>query len=174
LQNGITIAGRYSCIRKQFGVENEEEQAIINYPTTQMRILPALAEHVAIRAACFDLGSRWLKVLVSYNSLNIFKPIITEVKNPEVIETHAILSALKPYSSSLTQFRLQQLRESMGGHGYSRLSMIGAYRNNNDIHTTWEGDNTVLVQQTARFILDNFNSKMKGKNVSYKVIYLFI
>lgn len=52
----------------------------------------------------------------------------------------------------------------MGGHGYSRFSMIGALRNNNDINTTWEGDNTVLQQQTAKFILDNFQKKIKGQD----------
>ncbi len=52
----------------------------------------------------------------------------------------------------------------MGGHGYSRFNMIGAFRNNNDINTTWEGDNTVLQQQTAKFILDNFQKKIKGKD----------
>jgi acyl-CoA oxidase len=54
----------------------------------------------------------------------------------------------------------------MGGHGYSRFNMIGALRNNNDINTTWEGDNTVLQQQTAKFILDNFQKRMKGKDPS--------
>ena len=71
---------------------------------------------------------------------------------------------MKAYSSWTAQGRLQQLREVMGGHGYSRFNMIGAYRNNNDINTTWEGDNTVLNQQTAKFILDNFQKKMKGKD----------
>ena len=56
----------------------------------------------------------------------------------------------------------------MGGHGYSRFNLIGALRNNNDINTTWEGDNTVLIQQTGKFILENFKQKMKGKNPSEK------
>jgi acyl-CoA oxidase len=83
-----------------------------------------------------------------------------------VIETHAIISALKPYTSALTQFRLQQFRELMGGHGYSRYSLLGGLRNNNDINTTWEGDNTVLVQQTAKFILENFRNHLKGNKSS--------
>lgn len=159
LTNGLTIAGRYACLRTQFSTDmkgDNSEQPIINYPTTQVRLIPALAESLAMRAACFSLGNRWISIL----------PYVTELKNPKVIETHAVISALKPYCSHLTQTRFQQLREVMGGHGYSRFNLIGGYRNNNDINTTWEGDNTVLVQQTAKFIMDNFGKKMKGKEVN--------
>lgn len=61
------------------------------------------------------------------------------------------------------------MREILGGHGYSRMNMIGNWRNNNDINITWEGDNTILIQQTEKFILDNFNKKIKGKDINFKV-----
>lgn len=54
LTNALSIAGRYAYLRKQFSADmgkNAEEQPIINYPTTQVRILPALAESFAIRFA---------------------------------------------------------------------------------------------------------------------------
>ena len=56
----------------------------------------------------------------------------------------------------------------LGGHGYSRFAMMGEWRNNNDINITWEGDNTILIQQTAKFIAQNLQKKMKGKEVKYK------
>jgi hypothetical protein len=49
--------------------------------------------------------------------------------------------------------------------------MIGHYRNNNDINLTWEGDNAVLIQQCAKFIMENFQKKMKGKVIKLKVHY---
>jgi acyl-CoA oxidase len=156
LVNALTIAGRYSFLRKQFSADisgSGQELPIITYPSTQIRVIPTLAEVLALRAASFALGMRWIEVL----------PFVTQTKNPLVTETHALISGLKAYSSNLVQGRLQQLREVMGGHGYSRFNLIGALRNNNDINTTWEGDNTVLVQQTAKFILDCFKNKMKGK-----------
>jgi len=51
--------------------------------------------------------------------------------------------------------------------------MIGVWRNNNDINLTWEGDNTVLIQQTARFIMNNLKRKMKGKEVKFNTLSFF-
>jgi acyl-CoA oxidase len=87
------------------------------------------------------------------------------------VEVHALLSVMKPISASSAQFRLQQLREVMGGHGYSKFNMMGNIRNTNDINNTWEGDNHVLTQQTSKFILDQFKNKMKGKQISFKVSF---
>jgi acyl-CoA oxidase len=56
----------------------------------------------------------------------------------------------------------------MGGHGYSRLNLIGNLRNNNDINITWEGENTVLIQQTEKFIMDHFKKKMSGEKIGDK------
>jgi acyl-CoA oxidase len=42
----------------------------------------------------------------------------------------------------------------LGGHGYSSYSALGAMFNDNDINTTFEGDNTILLQQTAKFVFD--------------------
>jgi hypothetical protein len=54
LRNSIAVATRYAALRKQFGKEDNEEISILNYPTTQMRIIPALAENFALRLGCFD------------------------------------------------------------------------------------------------------------------------
>lgn len=74
---------------------------------------------------------------------------------------------LKPIATWNSQERIQPLREIMGGHGYSRFNMIGNWRDNNDINLTWEGDNTVLNQQTARFITNGLKKKVKGKEVKF-------
>ena len=36
-------------------------------------------------------------------------------------------------------------------------------RTDYDVNVTWEGDNNVLMQQTAKFILEQFKAAMKGK-----------
>jgi len=64
LRNCIVVAGRYAALRKQFGREDNEEYSILNYPTTQIRLIPALADHFAYRMAGGDLVNRWLECVV--------------------------------------------------------------------------------------------------------------
>jgi len=137
-----------------------KEDAIFGYQTTQMRLIIPLAEHLSIRFSMFDLGIRWREILTSLH----------DPKDNAVVETHALISALKPMSTNIVQKRLQPLRELMGGHGYSSFSNLGNLRNMNDINCTWEGDNTILVQQCAKFILTNFQRKLKGKPIEFEVI----
>jgi acyl-CoA oxidase len=61
----------------------------------------------------------------------------------------------------------------MGGHGYSKLNMIGFYKDNNDVTNTFEGDNTVLQQQTSKFIIDNVKN-FKNFEVMYISFRFFL
>ena len=74
LINGLTISGRYSCLRSQFSNDLDgkgEEQSIINYPTTQIRLIPALCDAFAIRFAGINLGIRSTNMSVCLFSFNI-------------------------------------------------------------------------------------------------------
>jgi acyl-CoA oxidase len=82
---------------------------------------------------------------------------------------HIIVSALKQLSTSTTQKRVQECREVMGANGYSKLNMLGMLRDNNDINMTWEGDNTVLLQQTAKFIIDHYRKFLRDDQISHDV-----
>ena len=53
----------------------------------------------------------------------------------------------------------------MGGHGYSSYSKLGTLYNDHDVNNTWEGDNTVLMQQTTKYILDNAKKAMKKEKI---------
>ena len=52
---------------------------------------------------------------------------------------------------------LQQCRECCGGHGYHYHSHFGKLYRNLDIYTTFEGDNTVLLQQLVQSLLKEYN-----------------
>lgn len=81
MRNAICIATRYAALRKQFGREEGEEVAILKYPTTQIKILPALAEHFAYRFASLDMINRWCEVMVnkSYNNYRIIYLILRKI-----------------------------------------------------------------------------------------------
>lgn len=58
----------------------------------------------------------------------------------------------------------------LGGHGYSAYSKLGTLYNDHDVNNTWEGDNNVLIQQATKYILDNAQRMMKGKQIESQTL----
>ena len=63
---------------------------------------------------------------------------------------------MKSYSTWSTRDILQECREACGGKGYLSENRIDALKNDTEIYTTFEGDNTVLMQLTAKNRLSEF------------------
>lgn len=61
----------------------------------------------------------------------------------------ACSAGLKAYATAFTQDALSICRESTGGHGYAAINRLGQMRSDHDIFQTFEGDNTVLLQQVG-------------------------
>jgi acyl-CoA oxidase len=61
-------------------------------------------------------------------------------------------AGLKAYTTAFTQDALSICRESTGGHGYAAINRLGQMRSDHDIFQTFEGDNTVLLQQVGVFL----------------------
>ena len=67
----MVVGIRYAALRKQFGREDNEsksEVSILNYGTSQMRLIPALAEHMAYRITGHDITEKFIAAQVQ----NIF------------------------------------------------------------------------------------------------------
>ena len=144
LKCGLAIAMRYSVLRKQFSNGQGPELPIISYQTQKIRLIPILAQTFAIRAGALYL----------YNIYRTARNMFLEQPDCEELhEFHAILSCYKAISSWYGVQGLQVCREACGGLGYSAFSGIGRLRANQDANVTWEGENTVLLQQTSKYIL---------------------
>jgi acyl-CoA oxidase len=63
---------------------------------------------------------------------------------------HALSSGLKAYLSTTAERLSQICRVSCGGHGFLVASGIKGVNNMLDAACSYEGDNAVLYQQTAR------------------------
>lgn len=153
LRNALTIAIRYAACRRQFGAPGQAETNILEYPLTQYRLMPYLAECIGISLANYTIAETWAS-----NQDKIFSE-----NNPMLAEIHNLTSAIKPISSWFSQRGIQECREVCGGLGYSAYNRLGQLREDNDINATWEGDNNVLLQQTAKFLMDSLRN-LKGDN----------
>ena len=57
---------------------------------------------------------------------------------------------------------IQEAREACGGKGYLSENRLGDLKNDTDIFTTFEGDNTVLLQLTAKGVLSDFRAEFNS------------
>ena len=134
LKAAVTIAVRYSLLRQQFGPPNQPEISILDYQSQQSRLLPMLASAYAFHFATDYLVERYVEMKRSHDD--------------EVIaDVHALSAGLKSYVTAYTAKSLSVCREACGGHGYAAVNRFGSLRNDHDIFQTFEGDNTVLMQQ---------------------------
>jgi acyl-CoA oxidase len=144
-KSGLTIAIKYSDKRRQFGPEGGSEVPILNYRMHQRRLIPLLAKTYAIHFALHYLTSRFMNK-----------------KESEMQEIEALAAGMKAYSTWSTTAILQECREACGGKGYLSENRIDALKNDTEIYTTFEGDNTVLMQLVAKNRLSEFR-KSFGK-----------
>ncbi|XP_054257677.1 peroxisomal acyl-coenzyme A oxidase 3-like isoform X2 [Macrosteles quadrilineatus] len=145
--NALTIAIRYSAVRKQFG-PGEEELSVIEYQLQQWRLFPHLASLFALKAL-----TRFMNVTRFDIFKNIQDPADMLSKADELMEMHVLSSAAKAVASWTAAEAIQDCREACGGHGYLRCAGIGELRDNNDSNCTYEGENNVLQQQASNWLV---------------------
>jgi len=147
-KSGLTIAIRYGDQRRQFGPEGGTEVPILNYRTHQRRLMPLLANTYALHFALQHLTQRFLNR--------------TE---EEMQEMEALAAGLKSFATWNTTATLQECREACGGKGYLSENRIEVLKNDTDVYTTFEGDNTVLMQLVAKSRLTEFRQEFANMNV---------
>ena len=147
-KTGLAIAIRYGDQRKQFGPEGGAEIPILNYRTHQRRLMPLLANAYALHFALEYLTNRFLKR--------------TE---EDMQEIEALAAGLKSVATWNTTQTLQECRECCGGKGYLSENRIDDLKNDTEIYTTFEGDNTVLLQLVAKSRLTEFRQEFSNMNL---------
>ena len=146
----VVIAVRYSGVRKQFGPEGKPEQPILEYQSQQCRLFPYLA-------ACY-IHHHFSKSLYSDYEAFAFEGKYDHDKGNAGREMHALSCAAKAWISWASQAAIQECREACGGHGYLKASRLCELRDSNDANCTYEGDNNVILQQTANWLMSLVDS----------------
>jgi acyl-CoA oxidase len=149
-KSALTIAIRYGARRRQFGPpRSSEETLLLDYPAHQRRLFPLLANVFALDFA--------LKHLIEQSAK-------CQTGNSRPLETLA--AGLKAFTTWNATQVLQTCRETCGGEGYLAVNRLAALKADTDVYTTFEGDNTVLMQLVAKNLLAEFNEKLNGMRPS--------
>ncbi|KAF4978174.1 hypothetical protein FZEAL_5419 [Fusarium zealandicum] len=185
LARGVTIATRYCAVRRQFqdrdAADGEVgENQVLNYTMVQHRLLPLLAASYALYftgRSMIDLYGANQKRLASERQTNdTTRGPGPEELNPgsdRLADLHAISCSLKAFASTTAAEGLEVCRRACGGHGYSAFSGIGSWYADYLPAVTWEGDNYMLTQQVARYLLKSARAVLSGKAVDNSITRIF-
>ncbi|XP_076447527.1 peroxisomal acyl-coenzyme A oxidase 1-like [Babylonia areolata] len=163
LSDGVTTAVRYSAVRRQSSLQpGGKEEQVLNYQSQQYKVLPALAS-----AYAFLMAFRCLQRFYNQVSSDIMAGNTSQLG-----ELHCQTSAVKAYTSDVTVRMLEICRQACGGHGYLLSGGIGLLCNSILPLVTVEGENSVLYQQTARYLMKQVAKAVVGEPTSSAVQYL--
>jgi acyl-CoA oxidase len=149
LARAVTIATRYLSIRRQFADRDSKdpqapEQAVLNYPTVQIRILPLLATTFALHYTGEAMYKLYYGTRAEIEKSGDFS---------RLAEMHAASSGLKSLSTMLAADGIETCRRAMGGHGFGGGSGMIPLNNDYLSKPTVEGDNWMITQQTASYLI---------------------
>ncbi len=141
-KSALTIAVRYASRRRQFGPAGEAETLLLDYKTHQLRLLPRLAKSYGLHFALRDLADQYLH-------------------GPEESrrELEGLAAGLKAMATWHATDSIQESREACGAQGYLAVNRFASLKADTDVFTTFEGDNTVLLQLLAKGLLSSYRKQ---------------
>src|SRR6476646_1085980 len=146
----LDIAIRRALERRQFGPPGEPEAVLMDYRTHQRRLLPALATTYALHFAQDRLRTRLHEAFHSRAQ--------DDDRRRRELETFA--AGLKAVATWHATDTIQACREACGGAGYLKAGRFAALKADTDVFTTFEGDNTVLLQLCAKNLLTDERDRL--------------
>ena len=149
LAYAVTIATRYSVVREQGSLPFEkqgkgtQEVSIIAYKSQQYRLFSLLSTAYAM---CF----------ASKSTRRIQDDLDARLKNGDystVTHAHGLMAGAKAWFTTVAADGAEDARKCCGGHGYLNISGLPDIVNMVTACCTLEGDNMVMWQQTARYLM---------------------
>ncbi len=144
-KSALAIAVRYGLRRRQFAADPlKAETIIMDYPRQQRRLIPLVAKAYATQFGLDYLLERYVNR-----------------SEEDMREIEAMAAGLKSYATWFATAAIQECREATGGKGYLAENRFADLKADTDIFTTFEGDNTVLMQLVAKSLLSDFQKQFK-------------
>jgi acyl-CoA oxidase len=156
-QVAMATALKYAMRRRQFKADEdkEEEMLLIDYPTHQHRLLPLLVKSIVYKISLHQLCAQFHTA---------------QEDDLRKIETKA--AGLKAIATWLATKTIQECREACGGKGYLKENGFADLKADSDIFTTFEGDNTVLMQLVAKGLLTDFKQAFNDDGFLATIKYI--
>ncbi|PVV04861.1 hypothetical protein BB560_000625 [Smittium megazygosporum] len=155
LTKGITIAIRYTAIRRQFGEPGQLEKPVLDYDIVQYRLIPLLAKTYALIGMSHEFTAEYEKTAA----------LVKQGDFSKLKEMHAVSCGLKRWTSNVAIYGVDTCRHVCGGHGYSMFSGLNEFFANIYPNIIWEGDNFVLAKQTAMYLVKSAHALMNRESV---------
>jgi acyl-CoA oxidase len=144
----LTTAIRYACVRRQFGPPGSDDEALlIDYRAHQRRLLPLLAKTYALHFAQETLVAELHRVFTQ------------DASDRDRRKLEGLAAGVKAAATWHATHTIQTCREACGGAGYLAENRFASLKADTDVFTTFEGDNTVLLQLVAKGLLTDYSAR---------------
>lgn len=144
-KTALAIALRYTAKRRQFGPEGGAEVPVLDYPSVQRRLLPRLAATYAHHFALREAEREFLSLAADPGG--------------DRRDLEGAIAGLKASATWHATDTIQTCREACGGRGYLAESRFDRLKADTDVFTTFEGDNTVLLQLLGKSLLTGYRKQ---------------
>jgi acyl-CoA oxidase len=148
----LSIAVRYGDSRRQFAGPDGTEITILDYLGHQRKLLPALAKSYALHFAQLELVAGLHETTPDLDAPRAEQP----TEHPDRRELEARAAGIKAIATWHATSTIQACREACGGAGYLAENRLPGLKADTDVFTTFEGDNTVLLQLVAKELLTGY------------------
>ncbi|WWC63687.1 uncharacterized protein I303_106292 [Kwoniella dejecticola CBS 10117] len=171
-KKALTVAVRYAAVRRQFATgKNELETQLLDYPIHQRRLMPLVAQAIAMGFTGLRLQVMYEDMTQALEAMEPSDPNLNDILD-KLKETHATSAGLKAFCTWACLDTIDKCRQSCGGHGYSAYSNFPLMYADFAVQCTWEGDNTILSLQAGRSLVGAWGAAIKGKKLAPGVAYL--
>jgi acyl-CoA oxidase len=157
----MTIAVRYADQRRQFGAPGSpDETLLLDYRMHQRRLLPLLARTYAMHFAQAELVDNFARIFGADDDAprddSDGRGGGTGGNEHDRRALEAQAAGTKALGTWHATEAIQMCREACGGAGYLSENRLSVLKADTDVFTTFEGDNTVLLQLVAKGLLTDY------------------
>ncbi len=148
----LTIAIKHALARRQFKAPGRDDEVIIlDFLQHQRRLLPALATTYALHFAQEELIAQAHEVFGGDSESS-------EDDELDRRKLETLAAGIKATTTWHATHTIQTCREACGGAGYLSVNRLPQLKADTDVFTTFEGDNTILLQLVAKTLLTRYQA----------------